>query len=351
MEWGVARVPLAAPYQLSFVTLTRYDTVWVRCEDTSGSVGLGEAVALPGYGWETQEDILETVAALCAGAEGLTFRELADRCRKSWPLSPFAASAVMTAMEFPGLLGSAPQADGFALNWPVAGDAHEAALRGQVLAGLERGYGFIKVKVGKNPADELSNLPLLLAGLPGDSFRVLFDANQGYSFDQALDFSRGLGKNDSGRLLWFEQPLHRDDWDGLARLCALSPVPVILDESVYSEEHVRRAAAMGAHGVKLKLFKQCGPAHCLELARLAVSLGLTVVFGNGVATDVGNLAEYLLLAAGGGLFSAPAESNGFRKLASPLLGGVVAERGGSIRLEVGKGEVARRIQAFNPEYL
>jgi len=351
LEWGTARVPLKSPYHLSFATMVEYGTVWTRSEDEHGNVGLGEAVPLPGYGWETLADVQEAVAKLVGGAVGLRRSELAGRCRALWPARPFAASAVMTALEFSDLLEETPKFGDFALNWPVAGNAPPDALRAQLLAGLDQGYGFIKVKVGKDLSSELANLPVLLKEWPERKFKVLFDANQGYDLDQALRFAKALAKIDSGRLLWFEQPLDREDWQGLADVCARSPVPIILDESVYSEEHVRRAARMGSHGVKLKLFKQCGPRHCLELAFLAKSLGLAVVFGNGVATDVGNLSEYLLLATADGLFSAPAESNGFNKLAASLLGGVLTERHGNLSLAVSKTELDVRIKAFIPEKL
>lgn len=351
LDWGVIRAPLRSPYHLSFATLVEYGTVWVRSEDERGDVGLGEVVPLPGYGWETLDDVTKAVARLLSGAVGLRRSELAGRCRALWPERPFAASAVMSALEFSDLLEESPGVGDFALNWPVAGNAPPDVLRAQVSAGLDQGYTFIKVKVGKDLSSELDNLPLLLKEWPDRAFRVLFDANQGYDCAMALAFARGLADNDSGRLLWFEQPLDRDDWQGLADVCAQSPVPIILDESVYSGEHVRRAARMGMHGVKLKLFKQCGPRHCLELARLAKELGLTVVFGNGVATDVGNLSEYLLLALSVGLFSAPAESNGFRKLAAPLLDGVLVERGGFLTLGVSKAELARRIHNLHREDL
>lgn len=349
LRWGVARVPLAAPYRLSFATLTSYDTVWLRLEFADGEVGLGEAVPLPGYGWETLDDVRLAVAELARDAAGRTRAELAGCCRALWPTRPFAASALGSALEFGRMFAAAPQDGAFPLNWPVAGNAPPEALRRQVLAGLERGYAYIKVKVGMDLAAELANLPILFEDWPQRDFKVLFDANQAFGTAAAAAFAQGLARRDNGRLLWFEQPLARDDWDGLAGLCAVAPVPILLDESVYDADHVRRAAAMGAHGVKLKLFKQGSMSRCLELAALARELGLVAVFGNGVATDVGNLSEYLVLTASRGLFTAPAEANGFCKLATPLLGGVLEARDGSLALALPKSAIAARIEGFHQE--
>ena len=76
---------------------------------------------------------------------------------------------------------------------------------------------------------------------------------------------------------------------------ASSQVPIVLDESIYNEADIVRAARIGAYGVKLKLMKNFGIAETLSLARQARHLGLIVVFGNGVATDIGNLGEYLVI--------------------------------------------------------
>jgi L-alanine-DL-glutamate epimerase-like enolase superfamily enzyme len=346
LDWGLARVPLKQPYHLSFASLEDYATIWVRFESMDGSVGLGEAVPLPGYGDETIEEVRKTVAALTERAEGKPVSEIAGRCREIWPDRPFAASSVMTALELPELIEETQTGAAFPLNFPVAGDAPESLLQAQIESALDQGFRFIKVKCGKNLTQELANLPLLLSGFQGRTFKALFDANQGFSRNEALAFAQGLKQHDKGRLCWFEQPLDRRDWEGLARLCAASPVPIILDESVYSALDIRRAAEIGAHGVKLKLFKQGGPFACLALARQAKDLGLTVVFGNGVATDIGNLAEYLIAAQSGGLFSPPMESNGFSKLTRPLLGTSLTVKNGSLILTESPQDLRRSIHAF-----
>src|SRR5262249_1730953 len=142
--------------------------------------------------------------------------------------------------------------------------------------------------------------------------------------DMALAFARELGACRSDRLQWLEQPVDRQDWDAMERICRARSVPVVLDECIYGDADVDRAATIGAHGIKLKLMKNFGIAETLRLARRARSRDLVVVFGNGVATDVGNLGEYLVLSAGRAMFTPPGECNGFAKIREPLLGGLLA---------------------------
>lgn len=340
LTWGVSRLPLRRPYHLSFATLTEFAAVWVRYEDEMGRVGLGEAVALPGYSWETTEDICAAVAEITQGAQGLPRSMVEDRCLGCWARRPFAASAVMTALRLPELLEKAPLGRAVPLNFPVAGDAEPARLRSAIGEGLRQGYRYIKVKVGRDLDRELANLPILLAEEREREFEVVFDANQGFSLEQALVFAEALAARDHGRLLWFEQPLDRLAWSELSELVAQAPVKVVIDESIYSADDVARAADMRAYGVKMKLFKQLSPGKVLELAELARSLGLRVVLGNGVSTDVGNLAEYGVMCLGEGLFVPPAECNGLQKLSTPLLAGLLEVEGGSLVCRASGSEVA-----------
>jgi L-alanine-DL-glutamate epimerase-like enolase superfamily enzyme len=231
----------------------------------------------------------------------------------------------MTAIDLPALIGGRQAGFSFPLNVAVAGDADPDLLRGQVERHLAAGRKYVKAKVGRNLAAECAAAALLLAGEFAHPFKVVFDANQAYSPEDAMHFSDALAALPRDRLLWLEQPVDRADWDAMSRVCAHARIPIVLDEAIYDEIDIRKAAAMSAFGVKLKLVKNFGPRRTLELARFARDLGLDVVFGNGVATDIGNFAEALTLAAERGLFSAPCECSGFQKLVRPLLPGLIAE--------------------------
>ncbi len=323
LHFGVHPAPLVKPYELSFGDVPVFDVVWVLAEDDEGRIGIGEAVPLPGYNWETLETIREAVAAICDDGCGAPAAAIVERCRDRQRDHPFAVSAVMAALDMPLFLDYAASRERFAISAPVSGDWPVVKLRGAVEAQLDAGYGFIKVKVGRNLDSDESAARCVLTEWPDRPFRAVFDANQAYTADAASAFAEVLSDCASGRLQWFEQPVDRRDWDTMERLCRESGVPIVLDECIYDEVDVKRAAAIGAFGVKLKLIKNFGIAETLRLGRLARSLGLIVVFGNGVASDIGNLGEYLTLAAGQGLFTAASECTGFVKLREPLLGEVL----------------------------
>jgi L-alanine-DL-glutamate epimerase-like enolase superfamily enzyme len=347
LRYGVTACPLIKPYDLSFVSLTAFDSVWVVAEYDDGRVGIGEAVALPGYGWETLETVSRTVAAVTAGADDQSREAIVARCREVRAEHPFAASAVMTALELPAVLGHARPDLRFPVSAPVAADWPLPDLRRTVEGHLAAGFDFIKVKIGRDLDRDIVGTRCVLTEWPGKNFRLVFDANQAYSTDAALAFARELSGIASSRLQWFEQPVDRDDWDAMERVCRSRHAPVVLDECIYTEADVERAARIGANGVKLKLMKNFGIEETLSLARKARALGLFVVFGNGVATDVGNLGEYLVLAAGQGLFEPPTESNGFAKMREPLLGKLLKiDDSGSLRCSEADGGLRSRVEEF-----
>jgi L-alanine-DL-glutamate epimerase-like enolase superfamily enzyme len=310
---------LSKPYELSIGKLETFDSVIVRLGRSDGSVGVGEAVALPGYGWETTSDILAAANDLIADISGLSVERLAERCRDKWRESPFAASATMTALELPDWLHYAQSGLRFPLNAAVAPNRDANVLVGAAEKAMTKGFKYLKLKIGLDVDLDIAAMRILLDGLPGCDVRVAADANQAYTVEQSKTFLRAIEEMKLSRFLWLEQPLNRLDWEGARYLCNSTALPIVLDECIYAEEDIARAAATGARGVKLKLVKNLGLKETLRLAAFARTLGLFVVFGNGVATDVGNLAEFLVLASAPRLFSAPSESSGFTKLVRTTL--------------------------------
>src|SRR5262249_10868903 len=149
---------------------------------------------------------------LLNGAEGTTAGELRRQCDAAFAKDPFAASAVLTALDLPAYLDKLDPKAAFPLNFPIAGDAPPAALEGKLKSATERDCAYVKVKVGRDVTAETRGAACLLKARPTDQYRFVFDANQGFSADQALTLAAALRDDPHKRLLWFEQPVSRDDW-------------------------------------------------------------------------------------------------------------------------------------------
>lgn len=310
--YGLKRLPLSKPYRLSFATLTEIASVWVRATDEQGRIGWGEGVALFGYSDETEALVFEDVETLVRRIEGRDHDEAWAVLRESaHSAGPTAVSALATAMDM--LSFPVPATVRFPLVTPLSTDVLLEDLSAAFEQGLEAGFRHFKVKVGRDVKKSLAARAWLEErSLTNAETTLRYDANQAYSEAEALEFCNAMpaGRN----VLWLEQPLHREDWEGMARVCAQTQFPLMLDESIYTMEDIRRAADIGCRAIKLKLFKHPGVLECIRLARFAHKLGLKVILGNGVSSDIGNFAEALVVAECADILEPGAECNGFHKL-------------------------------------
>lgn len=138
-----------------------------------------------------------------------------------------------------------------------------------------------KIKVG------MENDVELVAALRSHTdavFRV--DANGGWTVEEALDKIPRL--QELGVEL-VEQPLAKDDWEGMKVLFAQSPLPLFADESCVLEQDVERCAGH-FHGINIKLTKCSGPTPALRMIRQARQLGLKVMMGCMNESTIGSAA-------------------------------------------------------------
>ncbi len=115
-------------------------------------------------------------------------------------------------------------------------------------------------------------------------FRV--DANAGWTLEQALEKIPVL--KDLG-VEFVEQPLAKDNWEGMKKLYAVSPLPLIADESCVVREDVEKCAGH-FHGINIKLTKCSGITPALQMIQNARSLGLQVMVGCMNESTIGSAA-------------------------------------------------------------
>jgi O-succinylbenzoate synthase len=316
-------LPLRRPYRLSFATLERFETFYVALEG-EGRIGFGEITPLPGYGGETVEQAGRALTEAKGGlASGKSASEVVAQLTEKYP---FTASGLACAFE----TWAEGETEAFlaplSANVPLAGlcagnTTAEMVAEARRLIG--DGFTVFKLKAGRSPETEEALVRAAAQELPpGGSMRL--DANQAYSFEDALELCRRL--EDLGAMALLEQPFKPEMWPETARLTSSTSFPIMLDESIWTKEDVARAVEVGAKHVKLKLCKHPGLAATTVLVEEARRLGLGIVYGNGVQTALGNHLEarvHLRL----GLPTAT-EANGFAKVQShPFPSGLTVSEG------------------------
>lgn len=139
-------------------------------------------------------------------------------------------------------------------------------------------YRILKVKVGI-PGD----LEILDRVIQRSGKIVRVDANEGWDVETALEQTMELYRR---HVEFCEQPLPHADEDGLRQLRRLSPLPVVLDESIVGPGDVERRHDQG-HGINIKLMKCGGITPALQMIEAARAHGLRVMIGCMLETSLG----------------------------------------------------------------
>jgi L-alanine-DL-glutamate epimerase-like enolase superfamily enzyme len=150
------------------------------------------------------------------------------------------------------------------------------------------GWPVYKIKLGT--ADDLAIVRELRRHTDA-VFRI--DANTAWSAEQTIALAPELKKLG---VEFLEQPLPRDDWNGMRRVFRECALPVFADESCLVEEDVPRCAGV-FHGINIKLTKAGGLTPARRMITRARELGLKVMVGcmNESSVGISAIAQLLPL--------------------------------------------------------
>jgi L-alanine-DL-glutamate epimerase-like enolase superfamily enzyme len=120
-------------------------------------------------------------------------------------------------------------------------------------------------------------------------FRI--DANAAWTVDEAIEKIKVFKDLN---VEFIEQPLAKDDWEGMKRLFSESPLPIIADESCVFEQDVQKCAGY-FHGINIKLTKCSGITPALRMIKEARGLNMKVMVGSMNESTIGSAAIAHLL--------------------------------------------------------
>ena len=150
----------------------------------------------------------------------------------------------------------------------------------------EQPWPIYKIKVGT--ADDLT----VVENLRKHTDAVLrVDANAGWDLETAMRLIPAL-KELGVELV--EQPLARDNWDGMKILFEQSGLPLVADESCVGEQDVAKCVGF-FHGINIKLTKCSGLTPARRMITEARKSGLKVMVGSMNESTVGSAAIAHLL--------------------------------------------------------
>ncbi len=317
---------LKEPYIIATGKFENADNVMVRVELENGVYGLGEGSPSGTSGGETQATILAAareIGEMIRGRDAASWRTICELMTTQYKSQSSARCAVESAVldaylrhckipmyRFFGGASTGVETD---ISIPIVTPDRARELA----AKYEHEFSLIKIKVGGNLADDEARVVAVHEA--ARNARIMIDGNQGYNAPNALRLLDILERRGIIPVL-FEQPVHRDDWKGMAQMTAQSHVPIAADESVQTAaDAIRVAQEHAAHYINIKLVKS------------ALSGALDIVgvcHGAKIGLMIGAMMESRLGAAVSAHFAAGIGGFSFIDLDTPMLIADEKYRGG-----------------------
>lgn len=287
-----ARLPMRIPFAHHRATRRESRPQIVEVELDDGTRGYGEAQPRAYVSGETEASVREMVeesfapwlvgqyvpdlgaaAALLAGRRAAMLREAVPAAVCAIDLALLDAAGQRTRRSAAEVLGGLRRA-GLPSDGAVVGMMPAVALRLFAAQLRKRGKRWIKVKVGG--ADDASTLETLRSVL-GPRIELTLDANAAWSRDEAVARIDELSRFG---IAGVEQPVKREDVEGLVEVAERTGVPVIADESLCTRQDalslIRHSPRIQWH---LRVGKCGGLIGMLDLLRLASAHGVACHLG------------------------------------------------------------------------
>jgi L-alanine-DL-glutamate epimerase-like enolase superfamily enzyme len=138
------------------------------------------------------------------------------------------------------------------------------------------GATILKVKLGKNAVEDVERIRQIREAI-GSDIKIRIDANQGWSFDDAVFALQAIGEYD---IEFCEQPMRTWYDDQLPELKKLSPVKIMADESVYNHHDARKQINNNSCDyINIKLAKSGGIFEATQIHDLAAEKGIACMMG------------------------------------------------------------------------
>lgn len=280
-------LPFIYPFTISRGTKTHQPTLVVELE-WKGIKGYGEAPAITYY-----DITVEKMAADLEAKRGVLEKFALTDPERYWhflhhlfPSNPFLVCALdMAGWDLWGKMRGLPLyrlwkldlAKAPATDYTIGIASPEEMIRKM----KANPWPIYKVKLGFEGDMELLEKLRRETDAP-----IRVDANAAWTVEQALV---KLPVMESLGVELVEQPLAKDDWEGMAKLYQLSRIPLYADESCVAEADVPKCQGH-FHGINIKLTKCSGITPARRMIEKARDLGLKVMIGCMNESTIGSAA-------------------------------------------------------------
>ncbi|MGN6180390.1 MAG: mandelate racemase/muconate lactonizing enzyme family protein, partial [Mucilaginibacter sp.] len=234
------------PFTIATGTMDHAQNTFIRVHTDAGFYGVGECSAFPMIVGETQDTCIimaREFARLWKGKDALDIKarltQLNDftagntTIKSAFDMALYDIAAKNAGMPLYKFLGGKKREVESDITIGIASPEEMA----QKAIGFQKsGANILKVKLGKGAETDVERIKHIRNAV-GDSMKIRIDANQGWSFDEAVYALKALGDY---AIQFCEQPMRTWYDDKLPELMRLSPVKIMGDESIYNHHDARK---------------------------------------------------------------------------------------------------------------
>ncbi len=253
------------PFTIATGTMDFAQNTFIRIHTDAGYYGVGECSAFPMIVGETQAtcyEIAKDFALIWKGKNPLDIEErmlelhsytaFNSTIKSAFDMALYDIAAKHAGMPLYQFLGGRKKKIETDLTIGIDTPEAMAATAREFKA---KGVNIIKVKVGKNGAEDIERIKQIRMAI-GDNLLLRIDANQGWSFDTATFVLQEIEKYN---IQFCEQPMRYWADEQLPALRKLSPIKIMADESVYDHHDAERLIkARACDFVNIKFSKSGG---------------------------------------------------------------------------------------------
>lgn len=281
------RMILEEPYTIAYESVDTAENIFIEISTNSGITGFGCAAPDEQVTGETPTSVMkalnEMASPILKGSDPLRSAHLMELLKKAFPQNPSALAAVdMALLDIMGKYGGLPV-------WKILGGFRnriktsitigilpEKETVEKALRWFKDGFQCLKIKGGIELAADIVRI-IKVREAVGPHVELRFDANQGYSVDETVQFVQATK---TARLELVEQPTPKGQPDLLGRVTDSVHLPVMADESLMNlRDAFRLARGNLADMVNVKIMKVGGISEALQINGVARSAGLEVMVG------------------------------------------------------------------------
>lgn len=280
-------LPFEYPFTISKGTKTHQPILLVALENR-GITGYGEAPAITYYNAsvEGMSKVLEEKKEMMEKFVMLEPERFWHFLHHLLPDDPFLVCALdMAAWDMYGKMRNQPLYKLWGLkfdNCPLTDYTIGISSIEEMVAKMKaKPWPIYKVKLGT-----LEDIAIIENLRKNTDAVIRVDANAAWSTEEALKLLPAL--HELGVEL-IEQPLAKDNWEGMKKLYEVSPIPLFADESCVFEQDVAKCKGH-FHGINIKLTKCSGLTPALRMIKEARKLGLKLMMGSMNESTLGTAA-------------------------------------------------------------